>query len=133
MNPSSPIIERPARHAAVLLVSVFIIAICGLVYELIVGTLSSYLFGNSVVHFSVTIGLFMSAMGLGAYASRRITRNLLAIWPCFYLAGVMNDFIVILDQPLRVTQDLGWASASWALVVGIPLWLWWRSRAAGSG
>ena len=77
MNDSSSVIQRPARHAAVLLVSVFIIAVCGLVYELIVGTLSSYLFGNSVAHFSVTIGLFMSAMGLGAYVSRRITQNLL--------------------------------------------------------
>ena len=79
MRHPSPIQERPTRHAAVLLVSVFIIAICGLVYELIVGTLSSYLVGNSVVHFSVTIGLFMSAMGLGAYVSRRITQNLL-VW-----------------------------------------------------
>ena len=79
MNPTPPVIHPPARQAPVLLVSVFIIAICGLIYELVVGTLSSYLFGNSVAHFSVTIGLFMSAMGVGAYVSRRITNNLL-VW-----------------------------------------------------
>ncbi|MEM7028804.1 MAG: polyamine aminopropyltransferase [Chloroflexota bacterium] len=61
-------------HARVLMGTVFIIAACGLIYELIVGTLSSYLFGNSVAHFSVTIGLFMSAMGIGSFASRQVKR-----------------------------------------------------------
>jgi spermidine synthase len=66
-----------AHHSATLLTSVFVIAVCGLIYELIIGTISSYLLGNSVTYFSLTIGLFMSAMGLGAYVSRRITRFLL--------------------------------------------------------
>ncbi|MBA3530356.1 MAG: polyamine aminopropyltransferase [Ardenticatenales bacterium] len=66
-----------SRQSTLLLFSVFVIAICGLIYELIIGTLSSYLFGNSVVYFSLTIGLFMSAMGVGSYASRWITRSLL--------------------------------------------------------
>jgi spermidine synthase len=65
------------RQTTTLMVSVFIISICALVYELIIGTISSYLFGNSVVYFSVTIGLFMSAMGLGSYASRWVTRSVL--------------------------------------------------------
>ena len=53
-----------------LFISVFIIAICGLIYELSVGALSSYLLGNSVTHFSITIGLFMSAMGVGSFWSK---------------------------------------------------------------
>jgi len=53
------------RQAATLLVTVFIIAACGIVYELIIGTLSSYLLGSSVTYFSITIGLFLSAMGWG--------------------------------------------------------------------
>lgn len=65
--------EVTARERAVLLVSVLIIAICALTYELIVGTLSSYLLGNSVTQFSLTIGLFLSSMGVGALLSRRIT------------------------------------------------------------
>jgi len=48
-----------------LLFGTFAIAIAGLVYELIGGTLSSYLLGDSVYHFSLIIGLFMSSMGLG--------------------------------------------------------------------
>ncbi|NDJ85898.1 MAG: polyamine aminopropyltransferase [Chloroflexi bacterium] len=61
-----------SRERATLLVSVLIIAICALTYELIIGTLSSYLLGNSVTQFSFTIGLFLFAMGLGALVSRVI-------------------------------------------------------------
>jgi len=59
-----------------LLVGTFAIAVCGLVYELIAGTLSSYLLGDSVYQFSIVIGLFMTAMGLGAYLSRFIETRL---------------------------------------------------------
>ena len=57
-----------------LLAATFVLAICGLVYELIAGTVSSYLLGDSVYHFSLVIGLFMSAMGLGAWLSRFVER-----------------------------------------------------------
>ncbi len=60
----------------VLLISAFVIAICGLIYQLIAGTLSSYLLGDSIYHFSLVIGIFMSAMGLGAWLSRFIDKNL---------------------------------------------------------
>lgn len=63
------------RERATLLVSVLIISVCALVYELIVGTLSSYLLGDSVTQFSITIGLFLFAMGMGALLSRRIRRD----------------------------------------------------------
>lgn len=57
-----------------LLVATFVLAICGLVYELIAGTVSSYLLGDSVYHFSIVIGLFMTSMGLGAWLSRYVER-----------------------------------------------------------
>ena len=59
-----------------LLFGTFIIAICGLVYELLEGTLSSYLLGDSVYHFSLVIGLFMSSMGIGSWLSRFFEENL---------------------------------------------------------
>ena len=61
-----------ARERATLLISVLIISICALVYELIIATLSSYLLGDSVTQFSFTIGFFLFAMGIGALLSRRI-------------------------------------------------------------
>ncbi len=62
---------------AVLALSVGAISVCGIIYQLIVGTVSTYLLGNSTYQFSMTIGLFMSAYGLGAFISTRIQRNLL--------------------------------------------------------
>ena len=59
-----------------LLVGTFVIAVSGLVYELIAGALSSYLLGDSVYQFSIVIGLFMTAMGLGSYLSRFIADGL---------------------------------------------------------
>ena len=52
------------------------IAVCGITYELVVGALSSYLLGNTITQFSVTIGLFMSSMGLGSWASRFLDDDL---------------------------------------------------------
>ena len=62
----------PEAQAAVLLTSITIVALCGIVYELLIGTVSSYLLGDSVYQFSLTIGFFMFAMGVGSYVSRWI-------------------------------------------------------------
>jgi spermidine synthase len=55
---------------------VFVVAICGLVYELLAGTLGSYLLGDSVTQFSLVIGLYLSAMGVGAWLSRQLDSDL---------------------------------------------------------
>lgn len=60
-----------------LLVSVFVVATCGLIYELIAGALASYLLGDSVFQFSTIIGTYLFAMGIGSYAARFISRGLL--------------------------------------------------------
>lgn len=59
-----------------LLAAVFVVAVCGLVYELIAASLSSYLLGGSITQFSIVIGVFLSAMGLGSYLTRFLHRNL---------------------------------------------------------
>lgn len=64
-------------QVAILLGSTLLVALCSIIYELVIGTVSSYLLGNSVVQFSITIGIYMSAMGLGSYLSRFIKKNLL--------------------------------------------------------
>ncbi len=63
-----------------LLISVFVIATCGLVYELIAGTMASYLLGDSVTQFSTVIGSYLFAMGIGAWLSKHISRNLVAVF-----------------------------------------------------
>ena len=60
-----------ARPAEVwLLTATLVVAVAGLIYELIAATVSSYLLGDSVRQFSFVIGLFLSAMGVGAWVSR---------------------------------------------------------------
>src|SRR5512144_455454 len=66
-----------SRLRLLLLASVFTIATCGLIYELIAGTLSSYLLGDSVTQFSTVIGVYLFAMGVGSYLSRYIVRGLI--------------------------------------------------------
>jgi len=62
----------------VLLVSVFVVAACGLVYELAAGAMASYLLGDSVLQFSTVIGVYLFAMGIGSWLSRYIEHQLVA-------------------------------------------------------
>jgi spermidine synthase len=80
MSESTIQIERQIarRQVPLLLASVFIIAICGILYELLISTISSYFQGSSVLHFSLVIGLFLSFMGVGSYLSRFLQRDLLS-------------------------------------------------------
>ncbi len=63
-------------NRSLLFVTVLVIATCGLVYELVVGTLASYLLGDSVTQFSTIIGVYLFAMGVGSYLSRYLERGL---------------------------------------------------------
>ena len=82
LNTPPAAIERPG----VLYLSVGIIATCGIVYELIIGSASSYLLGDSVWQFSITIGLFLSAMGLGSWLSQLVKTRLFATFIATELA-----------------------------------------------
>lgn len=71
----------PARASVgevALLASVFVVAACGLVYELAAGALASYLLGDSVLQFSTVIGSYLFAMGIGSWLSRHIEHQLVA-------------------------------------------------------
>lgn len=63
-----------------LLISVIVIATCGLVYELIAGTAASYLLGDSVTQFSTVIGCYLFAMGLGSWLTKYVERNLIGVF-----------------------------------------------------
>jgi spermidine synthase len=56
--------------------TVFVVAACGLGYELVAGALSSYLLGDSVTQFSLAIGLYLFALGVGAWLSKFVDRGL---------------------------------------------------------
>ncbi|NCI49309.1 polyamine aminopropyltransferase [Sediminibacterium roseum] len=60
-----------------LLVAVLVIATCGLIYELVAGTLASYLLGDSVTQFSTIIGVYLFSMGIGSFLSKYFDEPLL--------------------------------------------------------
>jgi spermidine synthase len=74
-------------------ISVLLIAACGLVYELVAGTLASYLLGDSVLQFSTIIGTYLFAMGIGSALSRYLNRGLVYrfIW-IELLLGIIGGF-----------------------------------------
>lgn len=67
--------SSPPGSPGLLLISVFLVATCGLVYELIAGALASYLLGDSVLQFSTIIGDYLFAMGVGSYLSQYVGRR----------------------------------------------------------
>ena len=73
-TPDGPPSDRAAL--AWLLAATFLVAVAGLVYELIAATASSYLLGDSVRQFSFVLGVFLSSMGVGAWVSRFVGNTL---------------------------------------------------------
>jgi len=63
-------------NRSLLFLTVLVIATCGLIYELIVGTLASYLLGDSITQFSTVIGVYLFALGIGAWLSGFIDKGL---------------------------------------------------------
>lgn len=90
----------------ILQISVLVVALCGIVYELIIATISSYLLGDSVYQFSLTIGLFMFAMGMGSLATRHFQRRLLdwfiATEIVIALVGGLSSIVLFLVFPWTV-------------------------------
>ncbi len=77
MSLSSPVTPEHTREKRILISSIFIAGLCSIVYELLISTTSSYFLGDSVKQFSLTIGIYMAAMGVGSYLSRFFQKDLL--------------------------------------------------------
>jgi spermidine synthase len=104
-----------------LFVSILLIAACGLIYELIAGTLASYLVGDSVFQFSTVIGCYLFAMGIGSAMSRYIRRGLVHrfIW-IELMVGLIGGFSsTLLFLAFAYTQAFSLLMYSIVLVLGI--------------
>ncbi|QEG39657.1 polyamine aminopropyltransferase [Roseimaritima ulvae] len=77
-----------------LYMNVLVIATCGLIYELLAGTLASYLLGDSVTQFSLVIGVYLSALGAGAWLSQyveiRLARTFIEVELALALVGGLS-------------------------------------------
>lgn len=95
------------NRTPILFLNVLVIAACGLIYELLAGTVASYVLGDSVTQFSLIIGIYLSALGVGAWLSRFIDRDLAAKFVDVELAVAL---IGGLSAPLLF---LGFSRLSW--------------------
>jgi spermidine synthase len=107
--------------AAALFLSVLLIAACGLIYELIAGTLASYLLGDSVLQFSTVIGTYLFAMGVGSWLSRYIQRGLVVRFITIELmVGLVGGFSsAILFLAFAYTQAFQVVLYGLVVIVGI--------------
>jgi spermidine synthase len=124
LNPGSlaslPVSPPPRPIQVALLASVFVIAACGLLYELAAGTLASYLLGDSVLQFSTVIGAYLFAMGIGSWLSRFIDRQL----PAHFLRIELLVALVGGSLPAVLFLASGWLPGAfhfllYALVVAV--------------
>jgi spermidine synthase len=112
-----------------LLLSVFVVATCGLIYELIAGTLASYLLGDSVTQFSIIIGVYLFSMGIGSYLSKFFNRNLIGWFVQIeiligFVGGISSSLLFILFDQIESFRFLlyGLVSLTGVLVgLEIPL------------
>ncbi len=87
----------PTFESLVLFSTIFVVGLCTIVYELLIGSISSYLLGDSVKQFSITIGLSMTAMGIGTLLSRAFRENLIR-W--FIIIEIVLGLLGGLSVPL---------------------------------
>jgi spermidine synthase len=104
-----------------LFISVLLVAACGLIYELVAGTLASYLVGDSVFQFSTIIGTYLFAMGIGSALSRYLNRGLVYrfVW-IELLLGVIGGFSsALLMLAFAFTQGFELILYALVIVMGV--------------
>lgn len=109
LDPDFRAVPRERTGDVPLLVtSIFFVSFCALLYQLLMGTLASYLLGNSVFHFSITTGLFMFFMGVGSYLSRFICKDLIRWFVVIeILLGIVGGFSAfVLYQSFGITGGI---------------------------
>jgi len=131
---------RVTRQQFVLLVgSIFIIAACSLVYELLISSLSTYLLGSSVVHYSITIGLFLFFMGVGAWLAQSIRHALVPAFVAIEIAiGATGGVCALLLYAAYVWTEFYYpamliVTGAIGILVGIELPLLTRILESHSG
>ena len=68
--PGDPAAAWPRLARSALLAVVFVCAACGLVYELALVSLGSFLIGNTATQASIVLSVMVFAMGVGSLAAK---------------------------------------------------------------
>ncbi|WP_133580689.1 polyamine aminopropyltransferase [Aureibacillus halotolerans] len=83
----------PGRQVNSLYWASGIVSICGIIFEVLFGALGSYILGDGVKQYTLTISLFLTGMGIGAAISEKVTKNLILsfVW-IEYAIGLIGGF-----------------------------------------
>ena len=71
------IAHRPPPHGLVLKACIFVTGLAGIVAEYVMATLASYLLGDAVLQWTLTVSLMLFAMGVGSRLSRFVRGSML--------------------------------------------------------
>ncbi|SEQ68212.1 spermidine synthase [Streptomyces sp. yr375] len=116
---------RPDTGRLLVLACVFVCAACGLVYELELVAIASYLTGDSVTQASVVLSVMVFAMGLGSLAAKRLRRFAAAGFGALEatLALVGGSSAMTLYAVFAWTGDWGglWAEGSRIMLVAFSV------------
>ncbi|TLS39122.1 polyamine aminopropyltransferase [Pseudalkalibacillus caeni] len=66
-----------------------IVSICGIIFEVLFGALGSYILGDGVKQYTITISLFLTGMGIGASLSEKVMKRLI-------LTFIVIEFMIAL-------------------------------------
>ncbi len=114
--------EPGADRGRLLLFAVMAAAACAIVYELIIAAVSSYLLGNTVHQFSITIGLFMFSMGVGSFLSKyiesRILDRFILVEAALGLIGGVSSSLLFAAY-VYLESETAYAAAMYALILVI--------------
>ncbi|WP_432155924.1 polyamine aminopropyltransferase [Streptomyces sp. bgisy153] len=116
---------RPATGRFLVLACVFVCAACGLVYELELVALASYLMGDSVTQASVVVSVMVFAMGVGSLAAKPLRRYAAAGFAVVEVALALTGgcSALALYAAFAWTADWGgaWAHGPRVLLVAFSL------------
>lgn len=91
-----------SKKYRLLMLTTLIISGCSMCYELIISAVSSYLLGNSTLQYSITIGLYMAALGFGSYISKFFKKDLFNIFVTIELSigivGGVSSLLLFLSN-----------------------------------
>ncbi|MEU5364519.1 polyamine aminopropyltransferase [Streptomyces sp. NPDC005925] len=130
-GPAARLPVRPATGRFLVLACVFVCAACGLVYELELVALASYLMGDTVTQASVVLSVMVFAMGIGALAAKRLCRQAAVGFATVeaVLALVGGTSAMALYAVFAWTGDWGgpwadgprWLLVAFSLAIGLPI------------
>ncbi|MFH9608321.1 polyamine aminopropyltransferase [Streptomyces sp. NPDC017448] len=108
---------RPRTGRLLVLAAVFVCAACGLVYELELVALASYLIGDSVTQASVVLSVMVFAMGIGSLLAKRLRCHAAVGF------GLLEAALALVggSSALVLYASFAWLGESQHLLVGFSL------------